>query len=237
MDFSWLYRPVELLDEQLAAGLGGAGLGVVLLLAVLLGLRHALDPDHLVAVTSLVAGENAGPGAAARLGACWGAGHAGVLLAAGLPLTASGSLMPPPLEQAAERAIGVVIGVLAVRVRVCWWCARRGEAAARSGAGRHCHAAVRPRTLSQAAAIGVLHGLGGTGAVTLLFLTVLPDRSQAMLALAVFAPMSVASMAVCTGVYAWAVQRGGPVFAPSSAMTPLFGIFGLAFGGWYAGVL
>jgi len=226
MDFSWLYRPVELLDDQLAAGLGGAGLGVVLLLAVLLGLRHAMDPDHLVAVTSLVAGTEAGPGAATRLGAWWGAGHAGVLLLVGMPLIAFGALMPPRLELWAERAIGVVIAALAARVLVRWWRAStRGAVAA------------RPRTSSQAVAIGVLHGLGGTGAVTLLLLSVLPDRGQAMLALAVFAPMSVVSMAVCTAAYAWFVKRGGLIFSPAGAMTPLFGIFGLAFGGWYAGVL
>ena len=43
----------------------------------LLGLRHATDPDHLAAVTSLVAGgRERATRAAAKLGLCWGLGHA-----------------------------------------------------------------------------------------------------------------------------------------------------------------
>ena len=54
----------------------GAPLVVALGIALLLGLRHASDPDHLVAVTSLVAAEDGDTRQAARLGAWWGVGHA-----------------------------------------------------------------------------------------------------------------------------------------------------------------
>ena len=55
MSFDFLFRPVEQLDDQLAELFTGAPLLVALGLAFVLGLRHASDPDHLVAVTSLVA--------------------------------------------------------------------------------------------------------------------------------------------------------------------------------------
>ena len=164
-----------------------------------------------------------------QLGAWWGAGHAFVLLAVGLPLIASDSVMPPRLEQAAERLIGIVIMVLAVRVLLRWWRARRLAPAALTPGPR--------RTQAQAATIGVLHGLGGTGAVTVLFLSLLPDRGQAMLALTVFAPMTAVSMTACTGAYAWAVSCGRAAARPAAALTPLLAVFGLAFGGWFAGVL
>ena len=54
------------------------------------------------------------------------------------------------------------------------------------------------RTPAQALAIGMLHGLAGTGAVVVLLIAALPSQLEAALALAVFAPMSMVSMALCT---------------------------------------
>ncbi len=75
----------------------------------MLGLRHASDPDHLVAVTSLVAAEGGDTRKAARLGAWWGVGHAGALLAIGIPLIAFKTELPAVARVGAEKAIGVVI--------------------------------------------------------------------------------------------------------------------------------
>ena len=55
MSFELLFRPVEEIDAWLESLFTGAPLAVALGIAFLLGLRHASDPDHLVAVTSLVA--------------------------------------------------------------------------------------------------------------------------------------------------------------------------------------
>ena len=55
MNFDFLFRPAEELDHLLEGLFAGATLPVALVVAFLLGLRHASDPDHLVAVTSLVA--------------------------------------------------------------------------------------------------------------------------------------------------------------------------------------
>ena len=65
------------LDDWIAGLSDGGSIAVVVAVAVLLGLRHATDPDHIAAVTTLVAsGRERATGAAARLGAWWGAGHA-----------------------------------------------------------------------------------------------------------------------------------------------------------------
>src|ERR671919_770348 len=58
MDFEFLFGPVEGVDEWLTGLFDGAPLLVALGIAFLLGLRHASDPDHLVAVTSLVAADD-----------------------------------------------------------------------------------------------------------------------------------------------------------------------------------
>lgn len=245
MNFEFLFKPVEGIDAWLTGLFDGAPLIVALGIAILLGLRHASDPDHLVAVTSLVAADDGDTRGAARLGAWWGLGHASILVLIGIPLIVFKSELPIWLESGAEKAIGVVIIVLALRVIWKWLRGdfragrhghpgrshrhlRRGEAAG------HSHRRVRsPR---QAFAIGLLHGLAGTGAVVLLLLAAVPSQLEAGLALAVFAPMSIVSMALCTTAFAWLLTRRivEPVYR--QVLIPVTGLFGVMFGVWYIGL-
>ena len=249
MTFEWLFGPVEHADEWLTQFFDGAPLLVALLVAFVLGLRHASDPDHLVAVTSLVASDQADTRAAARLGAWWGVGHAATLLVIGAPLILFKSELPAWLESGAEKAVGVVILLLAARVMVKWV---RGDYRStphehpspathapgrhlfRGDSARHTHPTVR--SPAQAFAIGTLHGLAGTGAIVLLLIAALPTRTEALAALAVFAPMSVLSMAACTSVFAWVLTR--PRIEPlyRTVLIPALGTFGLLFGLWYTGL-
>ena len=100
--------------------------------------------------------------------------------------------------------------------------------------GTHPHRGLR--TPRQAVGIGMLHGLAGTGAVVVLLIAALPGRLEAAAALAVFAPMSILSMAACTSAFAWVLTR--PVVAPlyRTVLVPALGAFGLLFGLWYAGL-
>jgi len=248
MSFDSLFAPVEHSDEWITGLFEGAPLLVALGLAVILGLRHASDPDHLVAVTSLMASDDADSKGAVRLGAWWGLGHATILLAIGLPLIAFKSDLPSWLGTGAERAVGVVILVLAGRVLWKWlhgdYRADHHDHAHEAGAhrhlrradGGHSHPPKALRTPSQAFGIGVLHGLAGTGAVVLLLIAALPSQLEAALALGVFAPMSIISMAALTGVFAWILTR--PVVEPvyRSVLIPVLGVFGVVFGLWYVGV-
>ncbi len=254
IDFEFLFKPVEELDAALTGLVDGAPLLVALVIAFVLGLRHASDPDHLVAVTSLVAADGGDARGAAKLGAWWGVGHAAALLLLGIPLIVFKSELPAALESGAEKAIGLVIILLAARVIWKWV---RGDFRAgghlhepaatpattpgathvhlRDGDGGHHHRHLR--TPHQAVGIGLLHGLAGTGAVVVLLLAALPSQLEAGLALAVFAPMSVVSMAVCTTAFAWVLTR--PVIEPlyRTVLIPAFGLFGLSFGLWYAGLV
>jgi ABC-type nickel/cobalt efflux system permease component RcnA len=247
MNLEILFKPVEELDSLLAGLFDGAPLLVALGIAFLLGLRHASDPDHLVAVTSLVAAEDGDTRKAARLGAWWGVGHAAALLGIGIPLIAFKTELPAWLESGAEKAIGAVIVVLAGRVIYKWargdYRATAHSHAAGHGRRRHlrhgtsaAHGHVRVRTSGQALSIGLLHGLAGTGAVVLLLIAALPTQLEAGLALGVFAPMSVVSMAACTAVFAWVLTRRivEPVYR--TVVIPGLGAFGMVFGLWYAGL-
>jgi high-affinity nickel permease len=238
---------VESLDNLLSGLFDGAPFLVAIGIALLLGLRHASDPDHLVAVTSLVAAEDGDTRKAARLGAWWGIGHASALVALGIPLIAFKTELPAWLESGAERTIGVVILVLATRVIVKW---ARGDYRASSHAHDHGHRQrrhlrrgegqghqhVKVRSSGQAMTIGLLHGLGGTGAIVLLLIAALPSRLEAAAALAVFAPMSIVSMAALTATFAWVLTR--PIVEPvyRTVLIPALGSFGVLFGLWYTGI-
>ena len=91
--------------------------------AILLGLRHATDPDHLAAVTTLLASTDRRARDAARLGLAWGAGHALTLFALGVPIVLYRAYLPETVQRAAETAIGFLIAALAVWLLVRW---RRG---------------------------------------------------------------------------------------------------------------
>jgi high-affinity nickel permease len=245
MDFEFLFKPLEELDAWLTGLLDGAPLLVALGVAFVLGLRHASDPDHLVATTSLVAADGGDTRGAVRLGAWWGLGHASALLAVGLPLIIFKSDLPAWLESGAEKAIGVVILLLAARVIYKWLLGdfRTGRHRHAEEAHRHLrrgsgsdHGHRRVRSPQQAFAIGTLHGLAGTGAVVLLLIAALPSQLEAAAALAVFAPMSIASMALFTGAFVWVLTR--PLIEPvyRAVLIPGLGLFGVMFGLWYSGL-
>lgn len=100
---------------------GGGGLAVVLLVALLLGLRHASDPDHLAAVSTLIASNpDDGTRRAGRLGLAWGAGHAVTLAAFGLPIVLMQAYLPDIAQRAAEALVGLMIMFLALRLLGRW---------------------------------------------------------------------------------------------------------------------
>ena len=222
MSFDFLFAPVEELDHLITGLFDGAPLVVALAVAFLLGARHASDPDHLVAVTSLVAADDGDTRQAARLGAWWGVGHTAALVALGIPLIAFKAQLPGWLESGAEKAVGAVILLLAARVIYRW-------------ARPHAHA-LKLRTSRQAMSIGLLHGLAGTGAVVVLLIAALPTQVEAALALAVFAPMSMVSMAACTAGFAWVLTRPSVEPLYRTVLVPGLGVFGVMFGLWYAGL-
>src|SRR4051812_17876405 len=165
------------LDDRLASLGTGASVTVVCLVAIALGLRHATDPDHLTAVTTLLAGDREnGTRQARRLGLAWGAGHATSLFLFGVPIVLAAAYLPAPVQMVAETAVGVMIIALAVRLLLRW---RRGEIG-------HAHAG-GGRTRWQAYGIGLVHGMGGSAGVGLLLLAGIPDQGEALVALALFA--------------------------------------------------
>ena len=101
---------------------GEVGVGVILLVSMLLGLRHASDPDHLAAVTTLIASEEERHQVrkAGIMGFLWGLGHGTTLVLIGLPLVLLNQYLPEIVGKIAEVAIGCIIVLLAMRLLVRW---------------------------------------------------------------------------------------------------------------------
>jgi high-affinity nickel permease len=233
------------LDEWIAE-LGQAHpLLLATLVAALLGLRHATDPDHLSAVTTLVAGDDDRRRShAARLGLAWGAGHATTLVLFGIPIVIASSYLPERVLEAAEVLIGFVIIALAVRLLVRWrrrrvhlHSHRHGDVEhthphehAHSAAHEHAHAA--SRTPVAAYGIGVVHGLGGSGGVGILLLASISSKPLAVAALLVFAALTAVSMAICSGALGTmlSTRRATRRF---DTVAPALGLASAAFGAWY----
>jgi len=214
------------LDEKIASLGSGEAFVLVALIAVLLGLRHATDPDHLTAVTALIAGDAHHDHRKARsLGFVWGLGHATTLFAFGVPIVLAKSYLPEPVQQGAETAVGILIVGLAVRLLIRW---RNG--AFRDGPGhRHSHG----RTPMQAYGIGLVHGMGGSAGVGVLLLAAIPDRAEAIVALGVFAAFTAVSMALASSTFGYALTRP-PVLRRFATIAPALGMLSLVFGVWYS---
>src|SRR3974390_720232 len=111
----------------------------IMLLGFFLGMRHATDPDHVVAVTTIVSRERTMLHAA-LIGALWGIGHTITILAGGAGLILLKLTIPPRLGLSMELCVGlmlILLGVLnlaGVLRRVMEWIAIR-----RLGSGAHSH--------------------------------------------------------------------------------------------------
>jgi high-affinity nickel permease len=239
------------LDDKIAALGTGEALLLVLAVAALLGLRHATDPDHLTAVSTLIAsGEEQSGRRAGILGLSWGIGHATTLVALGLPIVLFDSYVPQAVEEGAEVAIGLLIAALALRLLIRW---RRGHFHAhlhRHGAASHRHLhghREQPAAAShdhgherrlgrsplQAYGIGLVHGIGGSAGVGLLLLAAIPSQVEGVLALAMFAAFTAVSMALASTLFGVALSRG-PLLRGFVTAAPALGTLSLAFGAWYA---
>ena len=219
------------LDDWVAGLSEGASIGVVLFVAVLLGLRHATDPDHIAAMTTLVAsGREKVARSAAGLGAWWGVGHGITLVVFGIPILLAERYLPERVQQSAETAVALLIVFLAVRLLVRW---RHGHF--------DLHAHLHPdrdhrhevRTPAGALGVGLVHGMGGSAGVGVLLLAAIPSETVAVVSLLLLALFTAVSMTIVTVGFGLTLTAR-PVAAASNTVIPALGALSLAFGVWYA---
>jgi high-affinity nickel permease len=214
------------LDDRLAGLSDGTTILVVIVAAILLGLRHASDPDHLAAVTTMIAsGRERTARRAAALGLTWGLGHATSLFVFGVPIVLYRAYLPESVQRGAETAVGLMIVALAGWLLLRW---HRGAF--------HAHRHGPPRNVRrpwQAYAIGLVHGTGGSAGIGILLLASIHDHALAVAALAVFAVFTAFSMALLSTGFGLTLGRS-PRGLSLHRLAPALGLASLAFGIWYA---
>ena len=182
-----------------------------ILLGLLIGLRHAFEPDHLTAMATLV--DETGDGSAARrgamLGAIWGLGHTISLVVVGAVLIVVGDALPMRLAAAFELAVAVVLVALGIRaIARAWREGKLGPAHPHSHAGRShhhegppAHVHVGRETLAwRPLAVGIVHGLAGSGALTALVFAQLASNAERLAYIGVFGVGSIAGMAAVSAL-------------------------------------
>ena len=180
-----------------------------------LGVRHALDADHVVVVSTLLAREP-GPWRGARMAALWGMGHTLAFLGLGLLVVVAGVHVPGAFERGAEVLVaGLLIGFGVWHLLLSF----------RSGAhGRH----GGPVVLVRPVAVGLVHGLAGSAGVALIAVTTLPSRSVAVIYLCVVALGTVLGMVALTLILsrplAWTMRREGRVKKGAAMLAAGLGI-------------
>ena len=219
------------LDEWIAGMSESASVAVVLLVAVLLGLRHATDPDHIAAMTTLVAtGRERAARSAARLGAWWGIGHAITLVVFGIPVLLAERYLPERVQQGAETAVAALIVFLGLRLIVRWRHGYFDLHAHPHPEREHRH---QVRTPLGAFGVGLVHGIGGSAGVGLLLLAAIPSETVAVASLLLLALFTAVSMTLVTVGFGLTLTAR-PVVAAVNTIVPALGAASLAFGLWYA---
>jgi hypothetical protein len=183
------------------------------LLALVLGARHASEPDHLVAVSTLVADA---PNArrAATLGAIWGIGHSAALLCVGGALMILHWQLPDRLAAVFELGVACMLLALgaqsiaaALKLRAA---ERKHVFRAHAGSlvkpGYHSHGGGRmhrhdaKQRTRRPLLIGLVHGLAGSGALTALALANMPSLGSGLAYIGFFGLGSVLGMAALSGL-------------------------------------
>lgn len=204
----------------------------------LLGMRHAFEPDHLAAVTSLVSRER-GTWRAALLGACWGLGHTMALLIVGGVLIGLRAELPQRVGDVFE--LGVAFMLIGLGVRAVMQAAREGPVgpfrmhrhfwAVHQHPGMPAHVHIGGWTFAQRPLlVGAVHGLAGSGALTALVVTTLPSTASQLVYMALFGLGSTVGMAALSGLLGWPLARLSANRRVGQGLSILVGSLSMALG-------
>lgn len=175
------------------------------LFGLLFGVRHALEADHIVAVTAMVS-EGRGIYRSALVGLRWGLGHSITLFAVGFAALILKINVPDKVSLSLEFAVGIAMVLLGIplvtrlirrrhlhrhRHESDWHVHQHSHAEAESHAHQHTK---RPLFM------GMLHGLAGSGTLTILVLSTMESVQEGLLFLGLFAVGSILAMLVVSGI-------------------------------------
>ena len=199
-------------------------------------MRHALEPDHLAAVSTLVSRERSSA-KAALLGVCWGLGHTAGLIVVGAVLVVLRAELPPRMADIFEMLVAIMLVVLGGRAVQQALAQRTPHQhhhhafAVHSHSGLPAHVHIGTWTLARRPLlIGAIHGLAGSGALTALVLTTLPTTSARIAYMALFGLGSTIGMAALSGLLGWPLARLGANHTLTRAISLVVGATSITLG-------
>src|SRR5712671_5791593 len=207
-------------------------------LGTLLGMRHALEPDHLTAVSTLVTGERSSI-RAAMLGASWGLGHTLSLVVVGTVLVVLRAEMPARVADLFELFVAIMLVALGIRAIVI--AVREGRIGPahthhhghivhrHAGAAPHVHVG-RWTLARRPLLVGAVHGLAGSGALTALVLATLTSTAARLTYMMLFGLGSTVGMAMLSGVLGWPLARIGANRSAVRALSIAVGCLSIGLG-------
>ena len=160
----------------------------ILALGFLLGMRHATDPDHVIAVSTIIARHRT-VAAGVVVGALWGLGHSLTIVAVGAVLVAFRIVVPPALGLTMELGVAVMLVILGVSNVVP---PRTGERLDQRLDRVARYPVFRPIV------IGLVHGLAGSATIVLLVMTAISDPRAAVAYLVLFGLGTIVGMTLVT---------------------------------------
>jgi ABC-type nickel/cobalt efflux system permease component RcnA len=211
----------------------------------LLGVRHAFEPDHLAAVSTLATRPTARLWSAARLGLVWGLGHTVTVGVVALLVIVLGVQIPPRFWPAAELLVATLLVLLGVLVI---WRYARGRwhmhvhTHAASSPHFHLHSHTNDSTHGHAHAtvdarrslgFGIAHGLAGSGAIAALLVAAVPDATSRLVYFAAFGVGTIVGMLAVSLTLSVVVRMAAERSARWATMLHV----GAALGSVVAGVL
>ncbi len=213
----------------------------VLVLGLLLGARHATDPDHVVAITTIVVREKSLP-RSAMIGILWGLGHTLMILLVGGAIILFGLVIPPRLGLSMEFSVALMLVALGAFNLNAFWQSFRHSASNRTKNPRvHSHFRAQESDaridqwgayrMLRPLAVGVVHGMAGSAAIALVILATIRNPIWAMVYLMVFGLGTIIGMVLITAAIATPSVYGTRRIAWANRhLVAVSGLFSCAFG-------
>lgn len=194
----------------------------IMWLGFILGLRHALEADHVAAVLSLSA-RSTKLSDTARVASAWGLGHASMLLAVGGAIGALGLRFPAAAMPWMDAAAGVLLAVLGIDVL------RR----LRHHRDDHESAATDTNSLvPRALLVGGMHGMAGSAALVVVLIPALRSPVSVLAYLALFGVGSILGMLLCSLLIAVPLRLSTRFHKAARGLQFVVGTSSIVLGGW-----
>ena len=185
---------------------------LIVSIGFLLGMRHATDADHVIAVSTIVSRER-GLLKAGLIGALWGVGHTFTIFVVGIAIILFKIAIPTRLGLSMEFSVGlmlILLGLLNLTGLMQRWMARVDHTHTRME-HRHMESgrseSKTPRrsglwNFTRPLVVGIVHGMAGSAAIALLVMTTISTSMWEIFYILIFGIGTIAGMMLITACIA-----------------------------------